>query len=154
MISAMMPIAITAQKQLPQFLAKTHEKFKTPYISIILTSVCILIFTIQASFISALTISTITRLIVYATTCLALPVFRQRKDVPKAEFKVPFDVLASMLSLILVVWLLSNVDYKKEGLVLLIVAAIGLIIYFANQFFQQNVESKAVINSEETKENL
>lgn len=152
--SSRIPFAIAEQKQLPQFLAKTHEKFKTPYISIILTSVCILIFTIQSSFISALTISTITRLIVYATTCLALPVFRQRKDVPKAEFKVPLDVLASMLSLILVVWLLSNVDYKKEGLVLLIVAAIGLIIYFANRVFQQNAQSKAVINSEETKENL
>ncbi len=129
------PFAMAEQNELPQILAKTHERFKTPYISLILTSICILVFTIQSSFITALTISTITRLIVYATTCLALPVFRQRKDLREAKFKVPFDVLASMLSLILVVWLLSNVDYKKEGLVLLIVAAIGLIIYFAYGFF-------------------
>lgn len=56
---------------------------------------------------------------------------------PKAEFKVPFDVLASMLSLILVIWLLSNVDYKKEGL-RLAAAAIGLIIYFAHRVFAKN----------------
>ena len=138
------PFAMAEQNEMPKILAKTHERFKTPVFSLILTSIVILVFTIQSSFISALTISTITRLIVYATTCLALPVFRQRKDVPEAKFKVPFDVLASMLSLILVVWLLSNVDYKKEGLVLLIAAAIGLIIYFAYRFLgKRNFETSS-----------
>lgn len=139
--STRIPFAMAEQNELPAVLAKTHDKFKTPYVSIILTSICILFFTIQSSFLTALTISTITRLIVYATTCLAMPVFRQRKDVPEALFKVPFDVLASMLSLILVVWLLSNVDYKKEGLVLLAAAAIGLVVYFAYRLLsKRNIE--------------
>lgn len=142
--STRIPFAMAEQKELPSFLAKTHEKFKTPYVSIFLTSTCILIFTVYSDFLSALTISTITRLIVYATTCLAMPVFRQRKDIPIAEFKVPIDVLASMLSLILVVWLLSNVDYKKEGLVLLVTAAIGLIIYFLYRVLgKRNFESSS-----------
>ena len=128
------PFAMAEQKELPQILAKTHAKFKTPYVSLIVTAILIWILTIQSSFISALTISTITRLIVYATTCAALPVFRSRADAPKAEYLSRFGVVASILSLLLIVWLLTNVDYKKEGLVMLIMAAIGMIIYFAYRF--------------------
>ena len=94
----------------------------------------ILVFTIWTSFIAALTISTIARLIVYVTTCAALPIFRQRKDLPKAVFTAPFDVMASVLALGLTIWLLSYVDYKKEGLAILILAAVGLGIYFAYKF--------------------
>jgi len=94
-----------------------------------------LFLTIQSSFLTALTISTITRLIVYATTCAALPVFRRREDAPKAEFFAPFGIVAAILSLILTVWLLTNVDFKKEGLAILVVAILGLILFFVFRFF-------------------
>lgn len=106
-----------------------------------MTAAVILVFTLQTSFYSALTIAVITRLLVYAATCASLPVFRYRKDVPKAEFTAPFGMAASVLSLILIGWLLTTVDYKKEGMAILIVAAVGLVIYFAYRFFgKSNVE--------------
>jgi amino acid transporter len=132
--SSRIPFAMAEQKELPRILAKTHSKFKTPYVSIILTSIVIFVFTIQTSFVSALTIATITRLLVYAATCASLPVFRLRKDAPPAKFTAPFGIAAAVLSLILIVWLLANVDYNKEGRVMLIMAAIGLVIYFAYRF--------------------
>ena len=137
-----LPFAMAEQKELPPILAKTHEKFKTPSVSIILTAVVILILTIQSSFLTALTIATITRLIVYATTCASLPVFRWQKDAPQAEFVVPFGIIASVLSLILIIWLLANVDFKKEGLAILVIALIGLIFYFANLFFSKTRNAK------------
>jgi amino acid transporter len=124
------PFAMAEQNELPQILAKTHHKFKTPGVSIFLTAAVMLIFTIWTSFIAALTISTIARLIIYVTTCAALPIFRQRKDLPKAVFTAPCDVLASVLALGLTIWLLSYVDYQKEGLAILILSAIGMVIYF------------------------
>ncbi len=132
-----LPFAMAEQKELPKLLAKTHEKFKTPFVSIILTAVIILIFTIQSSFLTALTIATITRLLVYATTCASLPVFRWRNNAPQAELLVPFGVIASVLSLILIIWLLANVDFRKEGLAILVVALVGLILYFVNLFFSK-----------------
>jgi amino acid transporter len=130
------PFAMAEQKELPQILAQTHARFKTPYVSIILTSLAIFAFTIQTSFATALTIATITRLLVYASTCAALPVFRRRAAAaPPAKFTAPFGVAAAVLSLLLIVWLLTRVDYKKEGLVMLVMAAIGLAIYFAYRFF-------------------
>ncbi len=69
-------------------------------------------------------------MLVYATTCAALPVFRKKTDAPEAVFVAPFGIAAAIFSLILIVWLLTNVDFKKEGLALTIAAATGLIIYF------------------------
>lgn len=132
-----LPFAMAEQKEVPQFIGKIHKKFKTPYVSLFLTAICVLIFTIQSSFVSALTIATITRLLVYATTCASLPVYRRKSDSPKAEFLAPFGIAASILSLILIVWLLTNVDFKKEGLPILIAAAVGLIVYFAYRFFRK-----------------
>lgn len=130
-----MPFAMAEQKELPQVLAKTHDKFKTPYVSLLVTAAVTLVFTIQTSFITALTISTIVRLVVYATTCAALPVLRKRKDAPRAEFRAPAGIAASIVALLLIVWLLANVDFKKEGLMALVLAAVGMVIYFAYRFF-------------------
>lgn len=121
--------AISDQDDLPKTLAYTHQRFKTPYVSIILTSAVILALTIWSSFITALAIATITRLLVYATTCLALPVFRKRGSAPDAKFLAPAGIVASVLSLGLIVWLLTQVDFKREGVPILIAAVVGMAIF-------------------------
>jgi basic amino acid/polyamine antiporter, APA family len=127
--SSRIPFAMAEQKELPAVLGKTHAKFKTPYLSIFVTGAVILILTLWSSFYTAVAIATITRLLVYATTCAALPVFRWRPNAPQAEFIAPLGIVAAVLSLGLIVWLLTNVDFKKEGLAILIVAAVGLVIF-------------------------
>ncbi len=117
------------REELPKVLARTHDKYKTPFVSIIITGVVIFALTIFTSFLSAVTIATTTRLLVYATTCLALPVFRQRTDVPPARFRAPLGILAAVLSIGLIVWLLTNVDFAKEGLAIFIALVSGLVIY-------------------------
>ncbi len=132
-----MPFAMAEQNELPKIIGATHTRFKTPYISLLLTAAAMFFLTIQSSFISALTIATITRLLVYATTCASLPVFRNRTDAPEAKFIAPFGIAASILSLFLTVWLLTNVDYKKEGLAILSAALVGLIFHFAYRFYRK-----------------
>lgn len=128
-----LPFALAEQKELPQVLAKTHPRFKTPFVSLIMTSLVIFLFTLQTSFIAALTISTITRLLVYATTCAALPVFRRRKDAPEAKFYAPLGIVCAVLSLSLIAFLLYNVKFVEFRNVA-IIAALGLVIYFAYRF--------------------
>ena len=135
-----MPFAMAEQGELPAVLGRTHEKYKTPFVSLFLTALVMLVLTVQSSFLTALTISTITRLIVYATTCAALPVFRWRTDAPKAEFLAPLGIAASVLSLILTVWLLTNVDFRKEGLAILVVGASGLVLYLVYRIFNKSNE--------------
>lgn len=133
--STRMLFAMSEQRDLPSVFEKTHKRFKTPYIAIVATAIVILILTIQSSFLTAVAIATITRLIIYATTCLALPIFRCRTDLPPAPFAVPFGILASILSIALIIWLLTNVDFAKEGLAIIVAAAIGMIIFASVRLF-------------------
>ncbi|MEO6334032.1 MAG: amino acid permease [Pyrinomonadaceae bacterium] len=136
-----LPFAMAEQRDLPAVLARTHKRFKTPHFSIIATAVAVLILTIQSSFFTAVTIATVTRLFVYAATCLALPVFRLwKRDVPEAEFKAPAGILASILSIILIVWLLTDKKVINEGLPILIAAVVGLVIYVAYRMLRKEDE--------------
>ncbi len=128
--------AMAEQKDIPQVFAKLHDRFKTPYISIILTSIGIFFFTVQSSFLKALTISTITRVIVYGMTCVALPIFRFRKGSPEAGFLAPLGIFASVLSLALLVWLMLSVKYA-DLVQIGIALVIGVAIYVLYQSFRK-----------------
>jgi len=130
------PFAMSEQGELPNVLSKTHSNYKTPYISLILTAIVMLIFTVQTSFLTALTISTITRLLVYAATCASLPVFRRREKAPQAEFLAPLGTAAAIASLVLIGWLLYNVKFN-EVKILAVCAGIGLVIYFLYSFVKK-----------------
>lgn len=121
--------AMSERSDLPDRLADVHTKFRTPYVSIAITALITFAVTVWSNFFTALAIATITRLLVYATTCLALPVFRKNRNVPDAAFKAPAGVAVCIFALALIVWLLSRVDFAKEGLPILIAAIAGLIIY-------------------------
>ena len=131
--STRMLFAMSEQRDLPRVFERVHTRFRTPYVSILVTSAVILVLTIQASFLTAVAIATITRLIVYATTCLALPVLRRRSGMPTAPFSLPLGILASVLSTALIIWLLTNIDFAKEGIPILIAAILGLIIFLVNR---------------------
>lgn len=117
------------EEELPSALAATHPRFRTPYVAILLNGLVILFLTIQASFLSAVAIATITRLLVYATTCASMIVFRYRRDMPPAPFLAPAGIVSAILSLVLIVWLLTRVDFAKEGLPILIAAVVGVLLY-------------------------
>ncbi|HSL55813.1 MAG TPA: amino acid permease, partial [Pyrinomonadaceae bacterium] len=125
-----LPFAMAEQKQLPAFVGSIHTKFFTPYVSILITAGLMLFLTLKSSFVAALTISTIARLVTYAATCLALPVFRYRKDAPAAAFRLRGGMVVAILSLLLIVWLLLNATLA-EAKATAYAAAAGLLIYFA-----------------------
>lgn len=127
--------AMSEQRTLPQALSWVHPKFKTPYVSIILNGIVVFILASLSSFLTAVAIASITRLIVYATTCGALPIFRRKDDIPAARFTVPLGLLVAVLSLVLIIWLLTHIDLAKEGLPVLVAAAVGFVIYFSYQKF-------------------
>jgi amino acid transporter len=124
-----LPFAMAEQQQLPAFVGSIHRQFFTPWVSILITAGLMLLLTLKSSFVAALTISTIARLVTYGATCLALPVFRARREVPKAMFRLPGGTVVAVLSLLLIVWLLLNATLQ-EAKAAAIAAAVGLLIYF------------------------
>jgi amino acid transporter len=128
------PFAMAEQQQLPSFIAKVHQRFSTPHFAILITAALMLVFTLNSSFVAALTISAIARLLTYGATCLSLPIFRQRTDSPPATFHLPYGTIIAMLALLLAIWLLANSTFA-EARAAAIAAAVGLLIYLAYRLY-------------------
>lgn len=88
----------------------------------------VLIATLSSSFLSAITLATSTRVVVYVAGCLALIALRRRADVPAAMFVAPFGRVIAVVATALSVALLMNAS-TRELLQLTIAAAAGIIIY-------------------------
>ncbi len=123
-----LPFAMAEQKQLPEFIGSVHRRFFTPWVSILITAVIMLFLTLKSSFVAALTISTIARLFTYGATCLALPVFRARRERSEALFRLPGGTVIAILSLLLIAWLLLN-STLQEAKAAALAAGVGLAIY-------------------------
>ena len=134
-----LPFAMAEQKQLPAFLGAVHRSFYTPYIAILITAGLMMFLTLKSSFVTALTISTIARLSTYAATCLALPVFRRRPNVPPPAFRLPGGTIIAVLSLVLIVWLLLSA--LQEAKAAAWAAGAGLAIYFAYLLYSRSRSS-------------
>ena len=129
-----LPFAMAEQQQLPALIGSIHRRFFTPYVAILITAALMLLLTLKSSFVAALTISTIARLVTYGATCIALPVFRARRNVPAPTFRLPGGTAIALLSLLLIVWLLLN-STLQEAKAAALAAAAGLAICFAYRFF-------------------
>ena len=132
-----LPFAMAEQKQLPAFVGAIHRRFFTPYVAISITALVMLFLTLKSSFLEALTISAIARLITYGSTCLALLVFRARGGVPAALFRLPGGTAIATLSTLLIVWLLLHITLA-EARAAAIAGAAGLVIYFAYWLYSKS----------------
>lgn len=141
-----LPFAMAEQKQLPAFIGNVHRSFFTPYVSILLTAGLMLFLTLKSSFVAALTISTIARLITYGATCLALPVFRHRPETPPPAFRLPGGTIIAVLSLLLIVWLLGH-STIAEAIASAWAAGVGFVIYLVYWIYSRSLNSEGVRKS-------
>jgi APA family basic amino acid/polyamine antiporter len=132
-----LPFAMAEQKQLPPIVGSIHKRFFTPYISILITAALMLFLTLKSSFVAALTISTIARLVTYGATCIALPLFRNRREAPPPAFRLPGGTVIAILSLLLIVWLLAHSTWQ-EAKAAALAAAVGLLIYAGYWFYSRS----------------
>jgi amino acid transporter len=135
------PFAMAEQQQLPALIARVHRRFSTPHVAILITATLMLILTLKTSFVAALTISAIARLVTYGATCLSLPVFRRKKNVPEAVFRLRGGTVIAILSLLLAAWLLSN-STRREATTAVIAAAVGMVIYSAYRLVRYNARQR------------
>jgi amino acid transporter len=120
-----LPFAMAENRQLPQTLTATSPRFGTPTAAILLTATVTLAVTLFSTFISALTMSAVVRLMAYMTTCAALPVLRRNPSVPPPAFLVPAGPLVSVIAVSLSLWLLSSSPWNEKRL-----AGIALLLGF------------------------
>ncbi|HEY6244665.1 MAG TPA: amino acid permease [Pyrinomonadaceae bacterium] len=124
-----LPFAMASQHQLPAPLARVHHRFRTPHISILTCATAALLIALPGTFIYAVKITVITRVIVYASTCATLPILRRRKVFTESStFKVPAGIPVSILCVAICFWLLVTSDWR-EARDVSIAIVVGLVVY-------------------------
>jgi basic amino acid/polyamine antiporter, APA family len=133
-----LPFAMAAQGQLPAPLARVHERFRTPHVSILISAAAALMIALPGTFIYAVKITVITRVLVYASTCAALPILR-RRELPDStdSFKAPAGVLVSTVSVVLCLALLVRSDWR-EARDVCIAIAIGLVTFAVTRLLRRD----------------
>jgi amino acid transporter len=128
LVASRLPFAMAERRELPHFLAATHPRYRTPHVSVLVTAAVVLALALSGSFVYAATISVIARLLSYAITAAALPVFRRRSSAPPAGFRAPAGVAVTVATLLLAAWLLSNTT-GRQARDTAIAAGFGLLLY-------------------------
>ena len=127
-----LPFGMAEQGQLPGLLLRTHRRFHTPYVAIMVTAAAVLLLALSRTFIYVLTLSIITRVIIYAATCAALPVLRRQNNRPSA-FRAPAGLAISVVCIALCGWLLFSSGWQAARDVA-IAAAFGFVLYRAPEW--------------------
>ena len=130
--------AMGERRQLPHMFSTTHVRFRTPVAAIALTSMVTLGLSLFTTFLSALTIGVIARLVVYTITCAALPVLRRNAGVPHAAFCAPAGSLVAAAAVVLTVWLLSNSPWSEMRLAGMAVV-MGFVLYLSCCFIKREI---------------
>lgn len=131
-------MAMAEQGVLPSFFAKIHPRFRTPWISIIIFAAISLALALQADLLQNLSLSAVSRLLLYGGVCLSLPVFRWRErqgalpaGVEPALFRVtggPFFAAVGVALSLLLATRMTGADAMKMAVVLGLAAMHWLVV--------------------------
>ena len=143
LVGSRLPFAFSEEDQFPKVFSFTHPKYKTPTWSLLLFMTITIIVSLNYSFLSAASISAITRVMIYAIVCITLIVLRKKKPEQKKFFKIKYGSIIAMLGVLIAIWLLSSATVKELKHVGISIG-IGVVIYLLMQLGKG-------INSDKTK---
>lgn len=125
-------MAMAEQGVLPAFFARIHPTYRTPWISILIFAAISLALALQAGLLQNLSLSAVSRLLLYGGVCLSLPVFRWRESrgvttpgVESALFRVKGGPILAAIGVTLSILLatrMSGSDAIKMVVVFLLAA--------------------------------
>lgn len=137
LIGSRVPYALSNKKQLPSFLSSIHQKFQTPGWSLFLFAAVAFLVSASGTFVYAVSISVISKVIILAIVCAALIKLRKTDTKHKAFFKLRYgNTLAVLGMLICIILLMSSKANEFRDTIITLV--IGIVIYWIYQYFSKN----------------
>lgn len=132
LVGSRLPFAFSEENQFPKLFSFIHQKYKTPTWSLLLFTFFTVVISINYSFLSAASLSAITRVIIYGIVCTTLIVLRKKNKEQADFFKIRFGNIIAYAGIAITIWLLTSsklIELRDIGIAL----GIGLIIYFLNK---------------------
>lgn len=133
LIGSRVPYALGEEKQFPRIFAHLHPKNRTPTYSLFIFAGVTLLASLTGSFIYALSISVISKVLIFLLVGAAMIKLRQKSEKKKDYFRLPYGYVFATVGILASVGLLLS--YKlSEFMDVFITVLIGLILYGIYKF--------------------
>lgn len=128
LVGSRLPFAMSEEQQLPKLFGYVHPNFTTPVFSLLIFSLVSIAVSLSGSFIYAVSISVISKVMIFLAVCLSLIQLR-RIDKKKIDyFKLPFGNAIAIFGVLACIYLLSNSKWNEFRDVLVTIL-VGIVIF-------------------------
>jgi amino acid transporter len=118
---------------LPRIMASVHTRYHTPFVAIIVQSSLVCTLAISSAFEELAILANLATLLLYGGCCLASwQLIRRNIRADGIPFKVPASGLASVVAILIIVWILTSVT-AEEWAVVGGVAFVSSVIFFISE---------------------
>jgi amino acid transporter len=132
----------------PNFLARVHHRFATPYWAILTYSALIFIFSISGGFKQLAILASAAILIIYlAVISASIKLRRTKQEATEKTFQMPGGLVIPLIAIVAIVWLLTSLSKWEIGSTIIFIAVICA-VYFVMHFYK-----KRKTDLQETREN-
>jgi APA family basic amino acid/polyamine antiporter len=138
--------AMAERHEFPSILGRVHPRYRTPHIAILVNSCAALALGLYGSFVAAVTLAAIPRLIIFGLTCVALIVFRRRLSTPPG-FVLPGGLVFATLGTGFCGWLLSTRSVAQAWILIAVVLAGFVLRVFSRGFASDRIARPADLKS-------
>ena len=140
LVGSRLPFAFSEEKQFPAVFSFIHPKYKTPTWSLLLFMTLTIIISLNYSFLSAASISAITRVMIYGIVCVTLIILRKKNPGKTGFFKIKYGNIVAMLGVLLTLWLLTSATLEQMKQISIAIG-IGLVVYLLMEL-SKRIKSK------------
>ena len=124
-------MAMAERGDFPSVLARVHPTLRTPWVSVLAFAGLSWVLANQAGLLQNLSLSAVSRLVVYGLVCASLPVFRRRDadaspHVGVARFRAPGGVALAWLGVAAAVVLAARMNTREAVTMAIVVALASL----------------------------
>ena len=129
LIGSRVPYALSEERQFPRLFAYLHPKNRTPVYSLLIFAAVSLLASLTGSFIYAVSISVISKVLIFLMVCTAMIKLR-RKDqaATPSYFRLPYGYLFASAGILASVWLLLS-SKSGELVDVGITVVVGLVLF-------------------------
>ncbi len=134
-IGSRLPFALSESDQFPKFFQKLHPHYRTPVYSLLAFSLAALVVSVSGTFIYAVTISVISKILILLAVCLALLRLRQTGAGNAPQFVLPYARTWAVIGILACCWLLTgstSAEFRDVGITM----GVGAIFYMLHLRFK------------------
>ena len=120
-------------------LTKVHDKYATPYVSVIVYASLGFLFSSLGGFKQLAVFSSATILLVYLGVSLSVLKLRKKNMLKEGGFKIPGGYTVPILSSLIIVWLLTNLNQFEVIAIAVFITVLSL-MYFLRKKFKKTLK--------------